>query len=246
VKRLVDHWLNHYDWRVHEAELNTLPQFTLPIRVDGFDTLEVHFVYQRSPRKDAIPLIFIHGWPGHFNEVSKILGPLTNPPEEEIQAFHVVAPSIPGFAFSSNPTKKGFNIGKIAETFNQLMLSLGYEQYVAQGGDWGSSISRVLGVRFPQNCKGVHVNLLRAVDPPRWYKNPWVWVKMHSQLVHYSREEENMMARSRWFDKEESGYRVCLPVRCGCMLMRVVDSDDEAAEFGLWTMGLSCGVIGLD
>ena len=242
----MDHWLNHYDWRVHEAELNTLPQFTLPIRVDGFDTLEIHFVHQTSPRKDAIPLIFIHGWPGHFNEVSKILGPLTNPPEEGTQAFHVVAPSIPGFAFSSNPTKKGFNIGKIAETFNQLMISLGYNEYVAQGGDWGSSISRVLGVNFPQNCKGVHVNLLKSIDPPRLYKNPWVWVKMHSQLVHYSREEENLMARTRWFDKEESGYRVCLPFEYEGGTNGVVDSDDEAAEFGLWTLGFAGGVVGLD
>jgi pimeloyl-ACP methyl ester carboxylesterase len=212
VKRLVDHWLNRYDWRIHEAELNQLPQFTLPIQVEGFDFLNVHFVHQQSSQKNAIPLIFIHGWPGHFHEVSKTLKPLTEPLHEEgegqHQAFHVVAPSIPGFAFSSNPTRKGFDIRKVAETFNKLMLSLGYEKYVAQGGDWGSSISRVLGLMYPENCVGVHVNLQKGVDPPKWYKNPLVWIKMHSQLVHYSQEEEALMARSRWFDKGETGYRV--------------------------------------
>jgi pimeloyl-ACP methyl ester carboxylesterase len=120
----------------------------------------------------------------------------------------VVAPSIPGFAFSSNPTRKGYNIEKIAQTFNLLMIYLGYEEYVAQGGDWGSPISRMLGIKFSKNCKAVHVNLQKGVDPPKWYRNPWIWIKMHSQLVHYSAEEEVMIARSQWFEKEESGYRV--------------------------------------
>jgi len=184
-----------------------MPQFTMPIKVDGFDPLEIHFVHQRSDHQNAIPLIFIHGWPGHFDEVSKILPLLVSPPEGQ-QAFHVVAPSIPGFGFSSNPTKKGFNIQKIAETFQLLMSSLGYVEYVAQGGDWGSSISRILGIKYAKNCKAVHVNLQRGVGPPTWYRNPWVWIKMNSQLVHYSKEEEAMIARTRWFEKEESGYRV--------------------------------------
>jgi len=203
----VDHWINNYNWRTHEAKINALPQFTLPIPVDDFDLLKIHFVHQRSSSPTAIPLLFIHGWPGHFHEVSKILPLLTSPAAGQ-QAFHVVAPSIPGFGFSSNPDRKGFNITKVAETFNKLMIALGYETYVAQGGDWGSSISRMLGVKYPGNCRAVHVNLLRGVDPPKWYRNPLVWIKMNSQLVHYSREEEYIMARSRWFIKEETGYRV--------------------------------------
>jgi pimeloyl-ACP methyl ester carboxylesterase len=186
-----------------------LPQFTLPIQVDGFEPLNIHFVHQTSSHKDAIPLIFIHGWPGHFNEVSKILPLLTEPVEGE-QAFHVVAPSIPGFAFSSNPTRKGFNLHKIADTFNQLMLALGYKQYVSQGGDWGSSLTRMMGLLYPQNCRAVHVNMLKTVDPPTWYKNPLLWIKMQSQLVSYTQEEEAMIARARWFDTKESGYRVRL------------------------------------
>jgi len=89
------------------------------------------------------------------------------------------------------------------------MLSLNYPTYVAQGGDRGSSISRMLGMLYPQNCKAVHVNLQKGVDPPKWYKNPWVWVKMNSQLVTYSAAEEAMMGRSRWFEEKETGYRVC-------------------------------------
>jgi pimeloyl-ACP methyl ester carboxylesterase len=207
VKRLVNHWLNNYDWRIHEAKLNTLPQFILPVQIEGFDALNVHFVHQLSSHKDAIPLMFIHGWPGHFHEVVKILPLLTEPPEGQ-QAFHVIAPSIPGFAFSDNPNTKGYNLHKVADTFNKLMISLGYDEYVVQGGDWGSSIARMLGLLYPENCKGVHVNLFRAVNPPRWYKNPWIWIKMHSQLVHYSKEEEALMARSRWFVEKEVGYRV--------------------------------------
>jgi hypothetical protein len=89
-----------------------------------------------------------------------------------------------------------------------LMISLGYDTYVAQGGDWGSSTVRMLGLLYPENCKGVHVNLLKAVDPPKWYKNPWIWIKMNSQLISYTKEEEAMIARSRWFNEEETGYRV--------------------------------------
>lgn len=149
----------------------------------------------------------MHGWPGHFHEVAKIL-PLLTEPSEGQQTFHVIAPSIPGFAFSDNPTTKGFNLHKIAETCNKLMISLGYDTYVAQGGDWGSSTVRMLGLLYPDNCKGVHVNLLKAVDPPKWYKNPWIWIKMNSQLISYTKEEEAMISRSRWFNEEETGYRV--------------------------------------
>ena len=242
IERLVDHWLNNYDWRVHEAQLNTLPQFTLPIQVDGFDILTIHFVHQRSTSPDAIPLLFIHGWPGHFQEVSKILPLLTNPPAGE-QPFHVVAPSIPGFGFSTNPSVKGYNLSKMAETFNKLMISLGYAKYVAQGGDWGSSISRMLGIKYPETCRAVHVNLLRGVDPPKWYRNPWIWFKMHSQLVHYSKEEEYMIARSQWFLKGETGYRVfVLPL----IQLIVGHPSHETTDSVVWTVGFTCWIISLD
>jgi pimeloyl-ACP methyl ester carboxylesterase len=103
-------------------------------------------------------------------------------------------------------------VGKIAETFDALMEALGYDEYVAQGGDWGSSVSRMLSVKFPARCRAVHVNLQKGLGPPVWWRNPWVWTKMHSQLVSYTAEEEYLMARTRWFDREETGYRV-IPAR---------------------------------
>jgi pimeloyl-ACP methyl ester carboxylesterase len=163
-------------------------------------------------------------------------------PDEGYQAFHVVAPSIPGFGFSSNPTRKGFNLHKIADTFNQLMLQLGYKEYVSQGGDWGSSISRMLGLLYPQNCKGVHVNLLKAPSPPTWYKNPWLWVKMQSQLIHYTAEEEAMIARSRWFEAQETGYQVYL---FGSKLIPG-NPKDQTADFIIRTMGFSSWSTCLD
>ena len=123
IKRLVDHWLQKYDWRLHEKQLNILPQYIVPISVNDFGTLNIHFVHQQSSRSNAIPLLFCHGWPDHFAEVTNILPLLTEPPADQ-QAFHVVAPSTPRFTFSTNPSLKGFNVGKIAETFNKLMLIL--------------------------------------------------------------------------------------------------------------------------
>jgi hypothetical protein len=95
VKRLVDHWTNRYDWRKHEHQVNQLQQFTLPLDVEDFETLKLHFVHKKSHQLDAIPLLFVHGWPGHFSEVSKLLPLLIDPPTDK-PAFHVVAPSIPG------------------------------------------------------------------------------------------------------------------------------------------------------
>lgn len=113
---LVEYWKTQFDWRAAEKALNAdLPQFTLPVDVKDHGTLTAHFVHQRSPRADAKPLLFVHGWPGHFGEVRKILPLLTNPEKEEDPAFHVVAPSLPGFGFSSTPEKTGFTIAQYAE-----------------------------------------------------------------------------------------------------------------------------------
>jgi pimeloyl-ACP methyl ester carboxylesterase len=180
-------------------------QFTLTIEVEDFETLRIHFVHQKSHRR-AIPLLFFHdGWPGHFSEVSKLLPLLIDPPTDK-PAFHVVAPSIPGFGFSPYPTRKGYNVRRMAETFNKLMKSLGY-QYVAQGGDWGSPISRMPGLLYPQNCKAVHVNLQTAPSP-RWYQSPWSWTKW--TLFGYSKDEDELLVSSKRFIAAETGYAVRL------------------------------------
>ena len=127
MTRLIEYWKTKYEWRKHEAELNEdLPQFTLPVEVKDHGTFQAHFVWQKAQRagKDkTIPLLFLHGWPGHFAEVRKILGPLTNPEGEDDPVFDVVAPSLPGFGFTSTPTKEGFAHDQYAEVRGTILLA---------------------------------------------------------------------------------------------------------------------------
>lgn len=135
LKNLVQHWKDKYDWRAAEREMNKLPQFVTPIQCDGFEPLAIHFVHQPSKVKNAIPLLFVHGWPGNFLEVTKILGPLGDGDGVNTPAFHIVAPSLPNFGFSEGTKKRGFSLSQYAETMNKLMLKLGYDEYVTQGGE---------------------------------------------------------------------------------------------------------------
>lgn len=137
VKRFAAYWRDTYDWRVAEAELNQHPHFTTTIQCDGYEPLQIHFLHQRSKVEHAIPLLFIHGWPGSFMEALKIYKQLADPDHHNAPAFHFVALSLPNYGFSSGSRKKGFALAQYAETCNKLMLKLGYTQYVTQGGDWG-------------------------------------------------------------------------------------------------------------
>ncbi|KAH9035725.1 alpha/beta-hydrolase [Lactarius pseudohatsudake] len=136
VKRVVSRWKDGYDWHTYEHELNALPMFTRTIAVDGFGELSVHYVHQRSTAEGAIPLLFVHGWPGSFLEVTKVL-PLLTAVSADHPSFHVVAPSLPGYTWSEGVLEKGFRAKHYAELFNKLMISLGYTEYVTQGGDLG-------------------------------------------------------------------------------------------------------------
>lgn len=159
---MVDFWRRGYDWRAEEAKLNELPQYTCDVKVEGFGKLAMHFVHQPSSVAGARPLLFVHGWPGSFAEVVKML-PMLND-----AGFHVVAPSLPGYGFSACPDEAGFSNEQDAEAVHSVMLELGYRQYVAQGGDWGSDIVRNLGRMFPQHVQAVHVNHVNLVEnPPR-------------------------------------------------------------------------------
>ncbi|MDO9381080.1 MAG: epoxide hydrolase [Nocardioidaceae bacterium] len=158
LRELAEHWLHAYDWRTHEARLNQMAQFTTTV-----DGQPLHLVHVRSPEPDALPLVLTHGWPGSVAEFVDVIGPLTDPRAhggDPADAFHVVAPSIPGFAFSTPVTEPGWNVDRIARTFAALMARLGYERYAAQGGDWGSHISRQLGVVDPEHVVGVHLNMM--------------------------------------------------------------------------------------
>jgi hypothetical protein len=138
VKELAEYWQSRYDWRKHESRLNEFPQYTTTI-----DGQNIHFIHARSPEPDAMPLIITHGWPGSIVEFMNVIGPLTDPRGhggDPADAFHVVAPSIPGFGFSGPTLERGWDINRIARAFAELMARLGYDRYGAQGGDWGSAI----------------------------------------------------------------------------------------------------------
>jgi pimeloyl-ACP methyl ester carboxylesterase len=161
---LVEHWRVGYDWRKHQARLNQVPQFTTEI-----DGQTVHFLHLRSPEPDATPLIVTHGWPSTVYDFLDVLGPLTDPRShggDPADAFHVVAPSVPGFGFSGPTRQTGWGVGRIAQAWVELMRRLGYDHYGAQGGDFGSIVSPELGRIDPEHVVGVHVNALANAATP--------------------------------------------------------------------------------
>jgi pimeloyl-ACP methyl ester carboxylesterase len=135
VKRLIAYWRDRFDWPKAQEKLNRLPHFITEIQCDGFESLKIHFMHKRSDVESAIPLLFVHGWPGSFLEATKIMEELTRGGEQP--AFHFVTLSLPNYGFSEGSKKKGFAIEQYAEKCNKLMLKLGYDEYVTQGGDWG-------------------------------------------------------------------------------------------------------------
>lgn len=158
LRDLAEYWRTGYDWRAAEAELNAFPQFTTEI-----DGAKIHFLHVRSPEADALPLILTHGWPGSVVEFLDLIGPLTRPAEhggDRADAFHVLIPSVPGFGLSGPTPDTGWGVERIAAAWAELMRRLGYDRYGVQGGDFGSLISRQLGVDAPENVVGVHLNFL--------------------------------------------------------------------------------------
>lgn len=164
IRELVEYWRDSYDWRRAEAALNALPQFKTEI-----GGLGIHFIHVRSPEANALPLVMTHGWPGSVIEFLKVIGPLADPAAhggDAADAFHVVCPSLPGYAFSDKPTTPGWNVEKIADAWGELMARLGYSSYVAQGGDWGSAVTTAIGTRDTDHCRGIHLNMISARPDP--------------------------------------------------------------------------------
>ena len=164
LEELLAYWQDGFDWRAQERMLNEFDQFKTV--VDGVD---VHFIHQRSAVVGATPLLLTHGWPGSFVEFTKIIGPLTDPEAyggDPADAFHVVIPSLPGYAFSGKPTERGYNPERMADVLAGLMERLGYERYGAQGGDWGAIINRVLAAHYGDRLIGLHSNFMTAGPPP--------------------------------------------------------------------------------
>ena len=161
TQELARYWATDYDWRACEAKLNALPQFKTEI--DGVD---IHFIQVRSPHPDAMPLIMTHGWPGSVIELLETVGPLTDPTAHggsAEDAFDLVLPSLPGYGFSGEPTELGWNVGRVAQAWAELMHRLGYTRYVAQGGDVGAAVTDAMGRQAPEGLLGIHMNLLVTV-----------------------------------------------------------------------------------
>ncbi|KAF2744919.1 alpha/beta-hydrolase [Sporormia fimetaria CBS 119925] len=199
LEPLLDYWLDTYDWRSQEAHFNTtLPQFRTTIKLDlpassppssssstpstTPQSLRIHFVHKRSKHRNAIPLLFCHNWPASFLEVQKVIDALTDPQSLPSfgagaqQAFHVVAPSIPGFGFSDAGAVEGFGLKETAQVFDGVMQKLGYGKYVAHGTKSGFHICRALALGHPDHCLAVHTTN-PAFAEPKWKKNPLVYIK---------------------------------------------------------------------
>jgi pimeloyl-ACP methyl ester carboxylesterase len=163
AQALADYWANDYDWRKFEERFAALPHFITEI--DGVD---IHFIHARSEREDALPLIVTHGWPGSTVEQLKIIDPLSKLTEhgaDAVDAFHLVIPSLPGHGFSANPTEVGWDPIRIAKAWAVLMERLGYDRYVAQGGDWGNAVTEQLALLKPPGLLGIHTNMPATLSP---------------------------------------------------------------------------------
>jgi len=189
VQDVCRYWADEYDWRASESALNRFDQFLTEI--DGVD---IHFIHQRSSNPDAIPLLITHGWPGSVVEFHKVIEPLTDPTAhggDAADAFHVVAPSLPGFGFSGKPTETGWGVEKIGEVWATLMDRLGYDRYVAQGGDWGSAVTTAVGAQDPDHCAAIHLTLAMGARPQGAPEAP---------------DELHALERAQYYVEWDSGY----------------------------------------
>jgi pimeloyl-ACP methyl ester carboxylesterase len=193
IKQLCDYWQTRYDWRIHEKTLNRFPQFKTVI-----DDHAIHFIHARSQHENATPLLISHGWPGSVVEFMKIIDPLTDPEShggDADDAFHVICPSLPGYGFSE-PTKcTGMDTHAMASIFARLMARLGYDNYIAQGGDWGALITSNLGVLDAGHVMGIHLNMPLGL-PGKEEPNE-----------ELSDQEKADLADLAYFNNEETGYQ---------------------------------------
>jgi len=197
LRELAEYWRDGFDWRAQEDRLNAFPQFRTEI-----DGQNVHFAHVRSPRPDAVPLLLTHGWPSTVADFLEIIGPLSDPAAHgapDAPAFHVVAPSIPGFAFSGPTREKGWGPPRVARAWAELMRRLGYDRYIAQGGDAGSIISPELGRADTGHVLGVHVNALVGAAPDWQSEDPMAGLTEEEAAQVYAGEAE-------W--EQRSGYAI--------------------------------------
>lgn len=192
IRRLVERWRDGYDWRAAEVLINEWGSSRTVI-----DGIGMHFLHIRSPEPDAVPLLLAHGWPGSILEFRDVIAPLTDPAAhggDPRHAFHLVVPSMPGFGFSDKPTGPGWNIGRVAAAYVELMERLGYgERWVAQGGDWGAAVVSVLAHMRAPGLTGIHLNMV-------------LFRPTEAEVAAATPEEQVMLADMQRYEAEQSGY----------------------------------------
>ncbi|MBQ0721120.1 MAG: epoxide hydrolase [Gammaproteobacteria bacterium] len=191
TQEVCEYWLNDYDWRSREALLNQYDQF-----ITELEGVDIHFIHARSAHANARPLLMTHGWPGSIVEFQKVIGPLIDPEAhggDAADAFHVVCPTLPGYGFSGKPSDHGWNIEKIAATWNKLMLRLGYDCYFAQGGDWGAAVTAAIGMQNLGNCQGIHLNMVIVEPDP-------------ATMDDLTPLEQSALAGMQYYADHDSGY----------------------------------------
>jgi pimeloyl-ACP methyl ester carboxylesterase len=225
LKEVCNYWAKEYDWRDREAKLNRFPQFKTEL-----NGLDIHFIHVASPEPNATPLIMTHGWPGSIVEFQKVIGPLTDPVAhggKAEDAFHVVCPSLPGYGFSGKPTEPGWGVEKIADTWAALMARLGYDKYLAQGGDWGAMVTTCVGGQDPEHCLGIHLNMPIAPPTP-------------DSMNDLSELEQAALAGMQHYQEKDSGYSKQQSTRPQSLGYALVDSPVGQAgwileKFWSWT-----------
>ncbi len=210
VKALATFWENDYDWRACEERLNALPQFKTDI-----DGVEIHFIHVRSQHEDALPLIMTHGWPGSVIELLETVGPLTDPTAhggDAVDAFHLVLPSLPGYGFSAEPAELGWDAARTGRAWAELMRRLGYDRYVAQGGDVGALVTDLMGRQGVEGLAGYHLNLLTAV------------LAIGDQLPKESEQERTAAEAVAAFREDGFGYFLEMATRPQTISYALLDS----------------------
>jgi pimeloyl-ACP methyl ester carboxylesterase len=219
MKAVAHYWTTEYDWRRCEARLNALPQFTTEI-----DGTEIHFIHVRSPHEDAMPLIMTHGWPGSVVELLETVGPLTDPTAhggDAEDAFHLVLPSMPGYGFSPEPKELGWNAVRIATAWAELMKRLGYDRYVAQGGDVGAAVTDLMGRLGLEGLVSIHTNLLVAA------------IAIGDQLPAETEQERAAHAARKEFAESGFGYFLEMATRPQTIGYAMLDSPIAMAAWML-------------
>ncbi len=225
MQEVVQYWASDYDWRRCETRVNTFPQFKTTL-----DGLGIHFIHVRSPHEEALPLVMTHGWPGSIIEFMKVIEPLANPTAhggDGADAFHVVLPSLPGYGFSDKPTETGWNQERIAREWGLLMKRLGYQRYVAQGGDWGALITAEIALADPEHCAGIHLNMPIAMPDPE-------------TMSDLTAQEQSSLEGMEYYQLWDSGYSKQQSTRPQTIGYGLVDSPAGQAawileKFWAWT-----------